>query len=214
MKRRERQNHSGNSQKKGEPLEDLVEELERLRIEVENCRRCSLYKGRRKAVLGEGPVPSKIMLVGEAPGYWEDQQGKPFVGAAGKFLNELLASVGLKRGQVYITNVVKCRPPGNRDPRFEEEEACAPYLERQLSLLKARLICTLGSHATTRILTFFGLKPQPITRIHGKIFRAQSLLGEIVLIPLFHPASALYKPPMRSLQLEDWKTVGQVLAKI
>jgi len=194
-------------------LGDVEEELEKLRAEIEKCRRCSLHKGRTKPVLGEGPAPAEIMLVGEAPGYWEDQQGKPFVGAAGRFLNELLALAGLKRSQVYITNVVKCRPPKNRDPKPEEEEACAPYLERQLSLLKPRLICTLGSHATARILSFFGLKPQPITKIHGKVFKAQSLLGGILIVPLFHPASALYKPPMKSLQFEDWKTVGRLLSE-
>ncbi|RLI27047.1 MAG: uracil-DNA glycosylase [Candidatus Hecatellales archaeon] len=192
----------------------LEEELEKLRVEVENCRRCPLHRGRNKPVLGEGPAPARIMLVGEAPGYWEDRQGRPFVGAAGKFLNELLAEAGLKREEVYITNVVKCRPPGNRDPKPEEEEACAPYLERQLSLLRPSLICTLGSHATARILTHFGLKPQPITRIHGKAFKAGSLLGEVTIIPLFHPASALYKPPMRSLQLEDWRRVGGLLAEL
>lgn len=199
--------------KKGNSMADLEEELEKLRVEVENCKRCPLHRGRSRVVLGDGPPTTKIMLVGEAPGYWEDKQGKPFVGAAGKFLNELLASAGLGRGQVYITNVVKCRPPGNRDPRPEEEEACSPYLERQLNLLRPRLICTLGSHATRWILAFFGLTPQPITKVHGKIFTAEGWNGSVSIVPLFHPASALYKPPMRKLQFEDWKIVKSLVAR-
>ena len=195
-------------------MEEVRLEFEKLRVEVENCKRCPLHKNRRKPVLGEGPIESQIMLIGEAPGYWEDVQGKPFVGAAGKLLNELLASAGLSRSQVYITNVVKCRPPGNRDPKPSEVEACSPYLERQLNLLKPKIICTIGNHAAVKILSMFGFEPKPISQIHGKIFRASSLFGEIVIVPMFHPASALYRPPMRETLFRDWKVVAEVLGSI
>lgn len=193
---------------------DVAGELERLRLEVQACRRCPLYKGRRNAVLGEGPPNARIMLVGEAPGYWEDLQGRPFVGAAGKLLNELLKTAGLSREEVYITNVVKCRPPGNRDPLPEEEEACAPYLERQLALIKPEIICTLGNHATRRILSKYGFEAQPISRIHGRPFQASTVSGRLLIIPLFHPATALHRPPMRETLFKDWLKVGELLAEL
>ncbi len=192
---------------------DVAAELEKLKAEVQACRRCPLHKGRRNAVLGEGPPNASIMLVGEAPGYWEDVQGRPFVGAAGKLLNELLATAGLSRNSIYITNVVKCRPPGNRDPRPEEEEACSPYLERQLTLIKPKIICTLGNHATERILSMFGVEPQPISRIHGKPFQASTLTGKVTVIPMFHPATALHRPPMRETLFQDWKMLGRILSQ-
>jgi DNA polymerase len=186
-------------------------EFEKLKVEVENCRRCPLHKNRRNPVLGDGPLESQVMLIGEAPGYWEDVQGKPFVGAAGKLLNELLASAGLSRSQVYITNVVKCRPPGNRDPKPAEIEACSPYLERQLNIIRPKIICTLGNHAAAKILPMFGFKIKPISQIHGKIFRSSSLFGEMAIIPMFHPASALYRPPVKEILFKDWSAVNNVL---
>jgi uracil-DNA glycosylase family 4 len=127
-----------------------VTELQALAAEITQCTKCLLHRGRTKAVPGEGPANSEIMFIGEAPGFHEDQQGRPFVGAAGKFLEELLESIGLKRQDVYIANVIKCRPPGNRDPLPEEIEACEPYLDRQIELIQPRMVVTLGRFSMAR----------------------------------------------------------------
>ncbi|RLG91693.1 MAG: uracil-DNA glycosylase [Candidatus Hecatellales archaeon] len=176
------------------------ERLLKLAEEAKNCVRCRLYKTRKNVVFGDGPLDSPIMLIGEAPGYWEDLKGKPFVGAAGKFLDKLLALAGLDRGKVYITNVVKCRPPGNREPKPDEVEACRPYLEEQINLIKPKIICTLGNVASTYLLQKFGFRVQPMGRIHGKVFE----VNQLKIIPLYHPATALYKPPIKTVLEEDW----------
>jgi len=126
--------------------------IENIKKEVKNCRKCDLHKQRSNSVAGEGLPHSTIMLIGEAPGYWEDQKGRPFVGAAGKFLDELLRIAGLERKDVFITNILKCRPPRNREPTQEEIRACTPYLNRQIDIIKPRLIITLGNVATFYIL--------------------------------------------------------------
>jgi DNA polymerase len=156
--------------------------LQAIADEVRVCTACELHKGRTRAVPGEGPCNAEIMFIGEAPGQNEDQQGRPFVGQAGKLLEELLAEIGLTRHDVWIANVVKCRPPGNRDPRPEEIAACAGYLERQIALLQPKLIATLGRYSMEKF--FPGAK---ITRVHGQAKRN----GARVLIPLFHPAYVL-----------------------
>jgi DNA polymerase len=139
------------------------QELDILNAEVRKCTLCPLSKTRTKAVPGEGPVNAEIMLIGEGPGFHEDRQGRPFVGPSGRFLEELLESIGLTRDQVYITNVVKCRPPENRDPAPPEIAVCAPYLDRQLAILSPKIVVTLGRHSMARY--FPG---QSITRIHGQ----------------------------------------------
>ena len=172
--------------------------------EIKNCRRCNLWKTRTNVVVGEGSLSADIMFIGEAPGYNEDKQGRPFVGKAGKILDELLNSVGLKREEIYITNILKCRPPGNRDPLPEEIKACTPYLDEQIEMIDPRKICTLGNFATDYILTSFGLKSENIGRIHGKIFKASETLD---IIPLYHPAVAVYNPNMRPILIEDFKKI-------
>lgn len=159
-------------------------ELAKLNDEVRSCPLCDLSKTRKRAVPGEGPVDAEIMFIGEAPGYHENEQGRPFIGAAGRFLDELLASIDLDRSKVYITNVVKCRPPNNRDPLPHEIEACAPYLNRQLALIKPKVVVTLGRFSMAKF--FPGAS---ISKIHGQPKR----IGDTFYFPMFHPAAALHR---------------------
>jgi DNA polymerase len=156
--------------------------------EIAACQRCGLYKAATRAVPGEGPDDSKLMFIGEGPGYHEDQQGRPFVGAAGQLLESLLASIGLKRDQVYIANVVKHRPPDNRDPLPGEVAACRPWLEQQLRIIKPRIVVTLGRHSMEM---FFPGKS--ISKIHGT---AQKKDG-VVYFAMYHPAAALHQQSLR-----------------
>jgi uracil-DNA glycosylase family 4 len=178
--------------------------LEQLEEAVHTCTLCSLSQGRTHAVPGEGPLNADIMFIGEGPGFHEDRQGRPFVGAAGQFLEELLASIGLTREQVYITNVVKCRPPGNRDPMPTEISACAPYLERQIQLIKPKVIVTLGRFSMYRY--FPGAS---ISKIHGQPKR----VGNVLVVPMFHPAAALHQPKWRPLVEADFKKLPQFIAE-
>jgi len=183
----------------------MLEELEKLYAEVRVCPLCILSKSRTHAVPGDGPDDARIMFIGEGPGYHEDQQGLPFVGAAGKFLEELLAGIGMRRKDVYITNVVKCRPPGNRDPLPDEIEACRPYLDRQLALIKPQVVITLGRFSMAR---FF--PGQSISRIHGQARR----VGGVLCVPMFHPAAALHQSRYRALIEEDFAKVPGLLAEL
>jgi len=167
------------------------------------CTKCDLHLGRTRAVPGEGPVGATVMFVGEGPGEMEDREGRPFVGAAGKFLTELLASVGLERNSVFITNIVKCRPPDNRAPRQGEIDACHPYLQAQIRLVTPRIICPLGSPA---IKTIMGPE-YSVSKVHGKPFRQE----DRTILPLYHPAAALYDGSLRSIQLEDFKILRQLI---
>ena len=168
------------------------------------CLLCTLAQTRKLAVPGEGPAPAPVMLIGEGPGRNEDEQGRPFVGAAGKFLEELLAAAGLQRAQVYITNVVKCRPPENRDPLPAEVAACAGYLERQIELVDPRVIVTLGRFSMAR---WFPL--ERISAIHGQARQ----FGARLVVPMFHPAAALHQPKIRPQLLEDFGKLPQLIAK-
>ena len=177
--------------------------LEEIRAQVEGCRRCPLADGRTQTVFGVGNPSARVLIVGEAPGKNEDLQGEPFVGAAGKYLNELLAIAGLRREDVFIANVLKCRPPGNRDPRPEEIELCTPYLREQTRTIDPEFIVTLGNFSTKFILkTEIG-----ITRLHGTLQRA----GRFKVFPIFHPAAALYDGSKREALENDFATLGQLL---
>jgi DNA polymerase len=178
-------------------------QLEQIAAEVRNCTQCLLYRGRTHGVPGEGPADARITFVGEAPGFHEDQQGRPFVGAAGRFLEELLESIGMTREQVFITNIVKSRPPANRDPLPEEIEACTPYLERQLAVIRPEMVVTLGRFSMAHF--FPGAR---ISQIHGRPGR----VGEVICYPLYHPAAALHQPSLRSVVEEDFRRIPQVLA--
>ncbi|MHB1005161.1 MAG: uracil-DNA glycosylase family protein [Chloroflexota bacterium] len=178
-------------------------ELELVAEEVRHCQRCGLGKTRLKAVPGEGPADSTILFIGEAPGYQENQQGRPFVGPAGKLLEELLGIIDLKRAQVYIANVVKCRPPENRDPLPEEIAACAGYLDRQIAAIKPKVIVTLGRFSMARY--FPGVT---ISRIHGTAKKGDG----VIYYPVYHPAAALHQPSLRQALEADFMKIPQILA--
>lgn len=182
-----------------------MSELEQIAAEVSACTRCILSKSRVKAVPGEGPAHADIMFIGEGPGFHENQQGRPFVGAAGQFLEELLGSIGLKREQVFICNVVKCRPPGNRDPLPEEIEACKPYLDRQIAAIGPKVIVTLGRFSMAR-----AFPNEKISRIHGQPRKVDG----IVYMPMYHPAAALHQPSLRKTVEEDFKKLPALLKEI
>ncbi|WP_456396148.1 type-4 uracil-DNA glycosylase [Thermococcus sp.] len=187
------------------------EAMKRLEEKIKSCRKCPLGQLRTNAVPGSGSYDAGIMFVGEAPGYWEDQKGLPFVGRAGRILDELLEEIGLKREEVYITNIVKCRPPGNRDPSEEEIRACSPYLDMQIDIIRPRIIVPLGRHSMGYILRKFGFEPEPISRIHGKVFEARTLFGRILIVPVYHPAVALYKPALKEELRRDFRNIRALL---
>lgn len=172
--------------------------LNELAASLDNCQRCKLAKlGRTQVVVGVGNPKAEIMFVGEAPGFYEDQQGEPFVGAAGKLLNELLTSAGLSRSQVYIANVIKCRPPNNRDPEPDEVETCKPFLMQQVELINPKVICTLGNWATQTLLG----RKVGITKVRGQAIRHECT----IIFPLLHPAAALHQSSLREPLIEDFK---------
>lgn len=178
------------------------ESLAQIANEVSVCTRCALRKTRAQSVPGEGPDNAEIMLIGEGPGFNEDQQGRPFVGQAGKFLSELLGLAGLKREEVWIGNVVKCRPPNNRDPTPEELQACHAYLERQIAALNPKIIVTLGRFSMGK---FF--PTDRISAVHGQMRK----VGERFVIPMFHPAAALHNPTYLPLIKQDFAKLPELL---
>ncbi len=178
------------------------ETLNQIASEVSACTSCTLHQTRTKSVPGEGPAQAEIMLIGEGPGFNEDQQGRPFIGAAGKFLEELLAQAGLKRTEVWIGNVVKCRPPGNRDPLPDELAACNLYLERQIKALNPKIIITLGRFSMGKFMP--GAK---VSAIHGQMRKVD---GRFV-IAMFHPAAALHQPQLKPAILADFAKLPQLL---
>ena len=181
---------------------DLLREIGR---EVSTCERCILKNTRKRAVPGEGPEDAEIMLVGEGPGFHENEQGRPFVGAAGQFLSELLKRSGLTRDKVFITNVVKCRPPGNRDPLPEELNACAGYLDRQIEVLNPKMIITLGRYSMAR---YFPMGK--ISIIHGQ----PSWINNRMVVPMYHPAAALHQPQLRPALEQDFSRLSEWLMQV
>ncbi len=182
--------------------------LEAHAAETAACTRCRLAEGRTQVVYGVGDPDADLMFVGEAPGFHEDKQGYPFVGAAGKLLDKLLEGIGLSRRDVYIANVLKCRPPGNRDPMPDEIEACESHLFRQLELIEPKLVATLGNFAT-KLLSG---KPAGITRVHGRPQEAVVGGRRVTLYPIYHPAAALYTPAMLKTLEEDFASIPALLA--
>jgi DNA polymerase len=179
-----------------------MSDLQELHQRIASCPDCDLCRTRTNAVPGEGPPDAEILFVGEGPGFYEDQQSRPFVGPAGKFLEELLASIGLRRDQVFITNVVKCRPPNNRDPLPGEIEACHKHLERQIELIKPKVIVSLGRYS----LAWFS-PGDKISKAHGQV----KVMDGIYFIPMYHPAAALHAGNMRKVIEEDFKKIPAVL---
>jgi uracil-DNA glycosylase len=181
--------------------EDILKEVA---AEVSKCVKCSLCKGRTRAVPGEGNPHARILFIGEGPGFNEDQQGRPFVGPAGQFLDELLATIQLRRSDVFITNVVKCRPPGNRDPLPEETSACNEYLDRQIAAINPQVIVTLGRYSMAK---FFGA--EKISIIHG---RARKIDGRIC-IAMYHPAAGLHQASLKDTIRADFKKIPIIIAE-
>jgi DNA polymerase len=180
------------------------ETLAQISKEVAVCEKCGLFHSRKKAVPGEGPANSEIMFIGEGPGFYENEQGRPFVGAAGKFLDELLAQAGLKRSDVWITNVVKCRPPGNRDPLPEEVATCNQYLERQIKTIDPSIIITLGRHSMGKFMP--GAK---ISAVHGQMRK----VGDRYVIAMFHPAAALHQASLKPAIMADFAKLPNLLGE-
>jgi DNA polymerase len=191
---------------------DAVERAAALREYAEqtaSCTNCALAGGRTQVVFGSGSPDADLMFVGEAPGFHEDQQGFPFVGQAGKLLDKLLGGIGLTRGDVYICNTLKCRPPGNRDPLPEEIAACEPHLFRQIELIEPKLVATLGNFAT-KLLSG---RPAGITRVHGHEQEVTLGARTVKLYPLYHPAAALYTPSMLKVLEEDFARIPALLER-
>ena len=182
--------------------------LERLAEHLRGCTRCPLSEGRTTVVVGAGDPDARLMFVGEAPGANEDRTGLPFVGQAGKLLDGLLEGIGLTREQVFIANVLKCRPPGNRDPHPDEIAACRGYLEEQVALIQPRVVCTLGNFAT-RLLSG---RPEGISTVHGAQQQAAFAGVEVTLSPVFHPAAALYTRSMLATLQEDFARLPALIA--
>lgn len=184
-----------------------AKDLEKIAEQVRACVKCRLAKTRTQAVPGVGDPETEVLFVGEAPGAKEDQQGIPFCGPAGKFLDEMLASINLDRNKVFIANVVKCRPPENRDPEEDEKNACWPYLEKQIEIINPKLIVCLGRHSMMRLIP-----GQPsISKIHGRPLRRPD--GRVYL-PLYHPSAALHNGSLRPVQLKDFAQIPSIIRKI
>ena len=187
--------------------------LDAVASEVIVCTKCPLWKTRKNAVPGAGNPQSRIMFIGEAPGSSEDDKGEPFVGTAGKFLNTLLSNIGFSREQVFITNIVKCRPPRNREPKPLEIETCTPYLDRQMLTIQPKFVVTLGSHSTSYVFSKAMLPFSSITRVHGKLYKATILGLQLKMFPTFHPASALYNPQYKETLENDFQLLKTKLPK-
>jgi DNA polymerase len=191
-------------------MESKKLQLKKLNQEMLACTKCALRKGCTQVVPGAGSAETNILFIGEAPGKKEDETGEPFVGAAGKFLNEMLGTIKLKREDVYIANVCKCRPPENRDPLPEEVTACWPWLLAQIKIIRPKLIVTLGRHSMERFLPGF-----KISEVHGKAMRREiEGMGKQIFYTLYHPAAALYNGSMRKTLIKDFKRIPKIIAKI
>jgi len=201
---------------RGQENENIEKSLKKIRDEILRCRKCPLYKERKRSksfpVIGEGNCLTKIMFIGEAPGANEAKTGRPFCGEAGKILDYLLNSVNIKRKEVYITNVLKDRPPVNRNPKEKEVRACSSFLERQINTIRPEIICTLGNYSTKYIFEKYGLKDKlgGISKIHGRIFKFKTRFGEIKIIPFYHPAVAVYNPNMKTILKKDFQIFGRL----
>ncbi len=181
---------------------DTHNQLPVVHEQIHQCKECPLYIGRTRAVPGDGPPDAVIMFIGEAPGFHEDQQGIPFVGAAGRLLDELLEKSGINRSDVFITNVIKCRPPGNRDPKAEEVEACKHFLDQQIELISPRIVVTLGRHSMAR-----AFPDEKISIVHGQARQ----VGEQIFVAMYHPAAALHQPSLRGIVEGDFGRLRDIL---
>lgn len=184
--------------------------IDEVAAQVRVCTKCPLCETRVNAVPGEGNPRAKVMLIGEAPGGSEDEQGRPFVGTAGKLLNEMLGKAGLRREDVFITNIVKCRPPGNRDPLPEEKEMCSPYLDAQIECIRPAVIVCLGRHSAEYMFSRFGKEFPGITKARGRPYKVDSLFGHFILFPTYHPAATIYNQQLRPVLESDFMALADI----
>jgi len=194
-------------------IQEKTKLLKEIKDEVVTCQKCPLSATRTLPVIGAGSHDAHIMFIGEAPGANEDATGIPFCGRAGKILDEIIDSIGLKREDVYICNVLKCRPPGNRDPKPEEKVSCVDYLKKQIEVIQPRIICSMGNHATGFIFEQFGLSDKlvGISKIHGQTFDSLSFSYPVKIVSLYHPAVATYNSKMKEVLLEDVKVLKKFI---
>jgi len=187
--------------------------LDAVATEIIVCTKCPLWKTRKNAVPGEGNSESPVMFIGEAPGQSEDIKGKPFVGAAGKFLETMLSEIGLSRNDVFICNIVKCRPPRNREPMPNEIQTCTPYLDRQINIIKPKFVVTLGNYSTAYIFSKANMPFNGITQARGKFYQATIVNMQITIFPTFHPAAALYSAKYKETLQHDFQLLKNKLAR-
>lgn len=185
--------------------------IDKINYLVKNCKKCTLHSSRNKPVIGKGSLDAKIMFIGEAPGRNEDSKGKPFVGRAGKILDELLESICLKKNEIYISNIIKCRPPNNRNPLKIEILMCSEFLDKQIEIIHPQIIVPLGNFATSYIFKKFEIQLEKISSIHGKVFLTDTKSGKIKIIPIYHPAATIYNKKLKNILFEDIKTIKQNL---
>ncbi len=186
-------------------------DLQELKEDINGCKKCNLHKKRTQIVVGDGVSDADIMFIGEAPGRQEDKEGKPFVGRAGQLLDSFLEDIDLDRNEVYITNIVLCRPPNNRNPEDEEIEKCTCYLDRHIEIVDPRVIVPLGSFATSYILDKYGIDGGTISSVHGEVFTVNNLKGSFRIVPQYHPAAALYNPDLKKVIYSDFEKVKEVV---
>ena len=187
--------------------------MKALSLEIKNCKKCKLWETRKKPLVGDGSVNAEILFVGESPGYNEDKLGKAFVGESGKVLDQLLDIVNLKRSEIYITNVLKCHPQKNHNPHRQEIDSCIQYLNRQIKIIKPKIIITLGKYASREIFAYFNLEFSKISEVHGRIFDAEIDNRKIKIIPLYHPAVACYHNEMFDILKSDFKKLKDTLKR-
>lgn len=178
---------------------------------VKNCKDCNLHKTCSNYVFGEGNLNARIMFIGEAPGKKEDELGRPFVGRAGRIFDDMLDSIKLSRDDVYISNILKCRPPKNRNPLKSEIEKCIKYIDKQIEIINPDIITPLGNYAISYIFYKFKLKFEKINKIHGKIYSVNSTFNKLKIIPIYHPAAVVYNKKIKNIILEDFKVIEQNL---
>ncbi len=182
-------------------------DLNQLNNVISNCRKCDLYKTRTNTVPGEGKKDADLFFIGEAPGRNEDVQGKPFVGRAGKVLDELLDSIDIKREDIFIGNILKCRPPKNRNPYENEIKKCVFYLDKQIEIINPKVIVPLGNFATQYIFEKYKIPKDKISKVHGKKFLKETIIGKLYIIPVFHPAVVTYNINKMDIMKEDFKKI-------
>ncbi|MDD4761444.1 MAG: uracil-DNA glycosylase [Candidatus Pacebacteria bacterium] len=213
MEREEKERYILDMEISDREKQERYEAMKKIRDEVINLKESPLYISRVKPVIGEGSHFSKIIFIGEAPGKNEAETGRPFCGAAGKVLDELLESAGIKRDEIYITNIVKDRPPNNRDPLPEEIKLYAPFLDRQVEIIRPEVIATLGRYSMVYIMERYGLSEmvEPISKARGKIYETSMPYGIVKIVPLYHPAVAVYNRTMIKILKEDFKVLRELI---